>query len=322
MTATHPMLFVLCLALLAFGAVNILVSAAVILCVRLLPLDGPPRAKARRFLLLRALPGTASLLFVVAIFLPGVCSHEPGGVEEHVSPAMCLLAMVAAAIVFAAAIRGLHSIWATRRLSRSWAARAQRVHIPELPIPAFVVDTQFPVVAIAGIYRQRLFVARQVLEHCSVEELRAIWAHERAHLRYRDNLQRLLLRCCPDLLMLTPAGASLERCWARACEEAADDEAVKSGARLDLASALGKVARLARTLQPRWIPAMNLYHGAGVADRLNRLLKAQTPPSTAVVSARLDGLRFVLFVTGLLTVASVELPHVRVFTEWVVRFLQ
>src|SRR3984957_1898304 len=240
MPATAPMLFVLCLALLAFGAVNILVSAAVVLCVRRLRLDGPPRMQARRFLLLRALPGTVSLLFVVAIFLPGVCSHEPGGVEEHVSAAMCLLATVAAAIVIAAASRGLHSIWATRRLSRSWAARAQRVDIPELPIPAFVIDTQFPVVAIVGIYRQRLFIARQVLEHCSVEALRAIWAHGRAHLRGRATLQRLLLRCCPDLLMLTPVGASLERGWARASEEAADDEAVISGARLDLASALGK----------------------------------------------------------------------------------
>jgi Zn-dependent protease with chaperone function len=322
MTAMHPMLFVLCLALLAFGTINLVVSAAVILCVRLIRLDGPPRALARRFLLLRALPGTVSLLFVLTIFLPGVCSHEPGGVAEHVSPAMCLLATAAAAILIAAAIRGLQSIWATRRLSRSWAARAQRVNIPELPIPAFVIDTQFPVVAIVGIYRQNLFIARQVLEHCSVEELRAIWAHERAHLRCRDNLQRLLLQCCPDLLMLTPVGASLERGWARASEEAADDEAVKSGSRLDLASALGKVARLARTLQPRWIPAMNLYHGAGVADRLNRLLKAQTLPSTAVVSARRDGLRFLLFVTSLLIAATVELPHLGVATEWVVRFLQ
>jgi Zn-dependent protease with chaperone function len=322
MTAMHPTLFVLCLALLAFGAVNIIVSLAVILSVRLLPLDGPPRAQARRFLLLRALPGTVSLLFVVGIFLPGVCSHEPGGGEEHVSPAMWLLATVAAAIAIAAAIRGLHSIWATRRLSRSWAAQAQRVEIPELPIPAFVIDAQFPVVAIVGIYRQRLFIARQVLEHCSAEELRAIWAHERAHLRYRDNLQRLVLRCCPDLLMLTPVGASLERGWARASEEAADDEAVKSGTRLDLASALGKVARLARTLQPRWIPAMNLYHGAGIADRLNRLLKAQTLPSTDAASARLDGLRFVLFVTALLIAASVELPHLHTATEAVVLFLQ
>jgi Zn-dependent protease with chaperone function len=322
MTSMHPTLFALCLALLAFGAVNTVASIGVILWVRMLPLNGPPRALARRFLLLRALPGTASLLFVVVIFLPGVCRYEPGGAEEQLSPAMCFLATVGASILIGAAIRGLHSVWVTHRLSRSWADRAQSIEIPELPIPAFVIDAQFPVVAMVGINRQRLYIARQVLEHCSAQELRAIWAHERAHIRHRDNLQRLFLRCCPDVLMLTPVGTLLEQGWARASEEAADDEAVKSGGRLDLASALGKVARLARTRKPRWIPAMSLYHGSGVVDRLNRLLKAQNPAAPATVSDRLDGLRFVLFVAALLMAASVELPRLHIATEAVVRFLQ
>lgn len=316
----NQMLFVLCLSLLAFGVVNFCLSLAVGLALRWLRFAGPPRARALRYLLLRAFPGTASLLFVITLYLPIVCRHEPGSVEERASIAMYVLATVAASILIGAALRGLRSIRATQHLVRSWTPGARTIDIAELPIPAFVIETQFPVVAIVGIFRQRLFIARQVLEHCSAAELRAVVAHECAHLRHRDNLLRMLLQCFPDLLGMTPMAARLERAWTRASEERADDEVMRAGWDLELASALCKVARLARGgLQ---LPVMALYHGADVAHRVNRLLQSKVRPISVRSYASLDWLGFTVFIAALLMAASIELPRLHAVTETVVRLLQ
>jgi Zn-dependent protease with chaperone function len=316
----NQMLFVLCLSLLAFGAVNFCLSLALGLGMRWLRFAGPPRARALRYLLLRAFPGTASMLFVITLYLPVVCRHEPGGIEERASAAMFVLASVAALILMGAVLRGLRSIRATQRVVRSWAPGARTIDFAELPIPAFVIEAQFPVVAIVGIFRQRLFIARQVLEHCSPEELRAVVAHERAHVRHRDNLLRLLLQCFPDVLGMTPIAARLERAWTQASEERADDEVMRAGWHLELASALCKVARLARGgLQ---LPVMALYHGADVAHRVNRLLQSRMRPISVRSWASLDWLCFALLIAALLIGASAELPRLHAFTETTVRFLQ
>jgi BlaR1 peptidase M56 len=316
----NQMLFVVCLSLLAFGAVNFCLSLAVVLGVRWLRFAGPPRAQARRYLLLRSFPGTASVLFVITLFLPFVCRHEPGSVEERASVAMCVLATLSASILIGAALRGLRSIRATQRVAKSWTSGARAIDFPELPIPAFVIEAQFPVVAIVGICRERLFIAHQVLEHCSAEELRAVVAHERAHLRHRDNLLRLLLRCFPDLLSVTPMAARLERAWAQAREEVADDEVAQAGGGLELASALCKVARLARG--GMHLPAMALYHGADVTHRVNRLLRPNMPPTSAKSRGALDWVAFAFLIAALLIGASIELPRLHAVTETAVRLLQ
>jgi hypothetical protein len=316
----NQMLFVLCLSLLAFGAVNFCSSLAIVLGVHWLRFAGPPRAQALRCLLLRAFPATASVLFVIALYLPIVCRQEPGSVAERASVAMCVLATFAASILIGAAMRGLRSIRATQRVTRSWTPGARTIDIAELSIPAFVIEAQFPVVAIVGIFHQRLFIARQVLEQCSTAELRAVVAHERAHLQHRDNLLRLLLRCFPDLLSITPIAARLERAWTRASEERADDEVAREGLGLELASALCKVARLARgSLQ---LPVMALYHGADVAHRANRLLQPKIRTTSVQSRATPDWLGFAFLIVALLIGSATELPRLHAVTETAVRFLQ
>ena len=167
-------LFVVCLALLAFGTVNLIFSVAILAGVRTLGFDCPPRVRARRYLLVRAFPGTVSLLFVVTIFLPILCRHEPGSEDERLGLAMAVLALAAASIMVAAAVRGLHGIWATRRLSKSWGFGARALDI-DFPIPAFIIEAPFPVVAIVGIRRRRLYVARQVLEDVLRMSSRRSW---------------------------------------------------------------------------------------------------------------------------------------------------
>jgi len=136
--------------------------------------------------------------------------------------------------------------------------------------------------------RPRLVVARRVLAECPPEELAAILAHERRHFMQRDNLRRALLACLPDLLALAPMGDRLVTNWHDAIEEAADDAAAENGpaGRVDLASALVRVARLAPTGQrPVVLPVSALYRGENIERRVRRLLDDPEPPSAPRGSA-------------------------------------
>jgi beta-lactamase regulating signal transducer with metallopeptidase domain len=312
-------LFIVCLALLAFGCANCGMSFLIALGMRWLRIDCLPRARTRRYLLVRAFPAAASGLFIVAFFIPVVCRYEPGGADEQLSFALCALATIGASIVVAAIVRGLRSLGDTRRLLRSWENTARPLALKEFCVSAFVIETAFPVVAVVGIRRPRLYVARKVLENCSTEEFDAILSHERAHIRHSDNLFRLILRCFPDLLAFTSTAARLERGWAHASEEAADDEAVAAGRGLALASALCKVARLARGNSA--VAAM-AFHGDGdVARRLSRLLRPETRASSAS-RGRFDRLQFAILLTLPLILASVQVLRVHAVTEALVRLLK
>jgi Zn-dependent protease with chaperone function len=312
-------LFVLSLALLAFGLVNSLLSFMVVVGVRWLRFDCRPRARARRYLLVRAFPAAASLVFIAGFFMPVLCRHEPGNAGEQLSLTMGLLAAAAVTILLAAIIRGLRSMWVTYQLAKSWESSARPLELKGFPISACVIDNPFPVVAIVGIARRRLYVARKVLANCSAEEFDAILSHERAHIRHSDNLSRLILRCFPDLLALTATANWLERGWAQATEEAADDDAVAAGKGLALAAALCKVARLARGQLP--VAAMALHGDGDVAHRIDRLIRPEKTAIT-VLRGRLDWLRFVILLAAPIIVASTELARVHAFTEALVGLLK
>src|SRR5262249_4310118 len=109
-----------------------------------------------------------------------------------------------------------------------------------------------------------------VLDALDGAELAAALAHERAHLRARDNLKRLLLRACPDVLGWTRAGRALERDWARAAEREADARVAATGAAVDLAASIVKVARLVPP-GARLLPLSALHDGGDVAARVRAL---------------------------------------------------
>ena len=141
--------------------------------------------------------------------------------------------------------------------------------------PRFVADLEFPVVAIVGVLRPRLIVARTVLDHCSADELRAIFAHERAHIARRDNARQALFQLAPDPLLWSSSVKEIHSAWHDATEEAADDAVAKENpaSRIDLASALVRVARLVKPGMSRFeLPASALYRGEPLERRVRRLV--------------------------------------------------
>jgi beta-lactamase regulating signal transducer with metallopeptidase domain len=165
-------------------------------------------------------------------------------------------------------------------------------------LPACRITHPFPVVAVLGFRRPRLYVASQVLSNLGDAELAAVVEHERAHLAGRDNLRHWLLRACPDVLAWTPAGERLARAWRAAAEEAADERAVsgRPGAALVLAGALLRVARLVPPSCPASLPEMALHNGDDLARRVLRLADPEAPPR--------DSPRAVLMLVGVLLLVA------------------
>jgi hypothetical protein len=203
------------------------------------------RCDANDLLFLRLAPVLTAAVIVCVLIVPAFVRFEPRGRTESAGPPILILAVVGAAIVGASLLRAFGAIQATRVLTREWLAAARPLVLPDLRLPAYVVDVPYPLVAATGIVRQRLFVSSDVFNACTDAELTAILAHEAGHVRMADNLRRLIIRACPDALAPGRGERALERAWSAAAEDAADRFALGRGtADVDLASALVTVARI------------------------------------------------------------------------------
>jgi Zn-dependent protease with chaperone function len=290
--------------------------------------------RAHFLFLLRIAPSLAAILCVGVLLLPSYITHEPRHTTEIVTAKLGLLAAASLYGIGLAAWRGFATCLATRRLVEDWLKHAEAIQIENVSIPTFRVQHQFPVIAILGAIRPRLFIADQVFHSLAGEEILAAVAHENGHLVAGDNLKRGLLHACRNLLPIIPLGRSLEGAWAETAEAAADEYAARGGASraLDLASALVKVARLV----PRGsMPAM--FAGASlitedlgsIRARVIRLtqLAAQSKclqrVDTHVLNLAMGACLSGLFMTVILTASSSDhLAAIHSALEYIVAALQ
>jgi Zn-dependent protease with chaperone function len=280
----------LCLALASLLAFNTIASAGTALLWRgLAPAvnQWPAAARARLLFMLRGLPCATAFMVVLLVLLPAYAAHEPRHAVETVSFKLACLSLLSAAGLMLAGWRGMATWLTTRRLTRNWLAHAELLPDSASGLPIYRIQHPFPVLALVGIWRPRLFVADKLLAALSPAELAAALTHEAGHLAARDNSKRALLRACRDVLTLVPCGRLLDRAWDAATEEAADEFAVRQhpATALELASALVKIARLA---EPEIKPTLHIMHpisasfisyeAGAVTYRVKRLLQSATPP--------------------------------------------
>lgn len=271
----------ICLVLTALLAVNSLASlfftAVWRLCEKRLT-NLSAHARAEILFALRALPPTLALICAGILIVPAYVAYEPRVTHEIVSTKLATLALLSAAGVVFALWRAYRSWFATRSLLRGWLRLSQRIDLQDSTIPTFRIEHSFPIIAVVGSIKPRLFIASKVLDALTRDELTAAIAHEQGHLIARDNLKRMSLRACRDLLMLVPLGRSLDRAWAQAAEAAADEHAARENPdrALNLASALIKIAKMIPTKERAEIPLGAYLIGAeetqGVKTRIRRLL--------------------------------------------------
>jgi len=184
------------------------------------------------------LPSVASVLFVIAVFLPIQWALEPRDTVETVGIAWYVLAALGASMIALSVWRAV----SIARLSRVMRLRAR----PSAAVPNIDVVDELPGVSLAGILSPRILVGRRVTTELTAAELELAIAHETAHRDAYDNLARWSMLCAPDVLHGLRVSTRLEHQWHVAAESRADARAV-GGDRVravHLASALIKVARL------------------------------------------------------------------------------
>ena len=223
------------------------------------------------------------MILVAGFVVPSYVLYEPYGTDEIVSLKLATLAIVSSFGVGFAVYRVLRSIYLTRRLIQNWLCSAERIRLKGVDVPVFRIDHRFPVVAVVGIFRPRIFVAAKVLDALDESEFRATLEHELGHLAASDNLKRGLLRICRDLLVF-PFGKRLDAAWSDNAEAVADEFAARkyAGAALNLASSLVKIAKLVPEGTSPAMPAgsyMLEEHIGDVSSRVRRLLNLSSEPS-------------------------------------------
>jgi len=276
------------------------------------------RARTSKRLLfgLRLLPAAAALLVVLGLCVPSYLLLEPGATPERVSFVFFVLAILGFAAWSSSTARAVRGVAGSARYVRQCRRFGSMIHITGEPSPVIVVESDSPVLAMAGVFRTQFIVSRGVLEALTPEQLDAALLHERAHRASRDNFKRLLLLLVPDLLPFTGAFAALERSWSRISEWVADESAVEgnSGRSLWLASALVSVARLGSVPPPSPFVTSLIVDGRDLSERVDRLLRTpQAAPEPAwrawLISWGPWGLAAALFLSVLLRPMTLSFVH-------------
>ena len=250
------------------------------------------RTCAEILFVMRIGPPVLAIIAVFVFMIPSYLEYEPDKTDESVSWKLGLLAALSAIGVGLAIWRGLRSWLATRSLLKDWFAAATRVELEAIAVPTFILQHSFPIIAVVGAIRPRLFIASQVFESLSNEELAAALAHEYGHLAAGDNFKRSVMRVSRAALLLIPCGRSLDRAWSEASESAADEYAAQKSSlvALNLASALVRIARMIPKGQRHILPAsVSGFLTAsdelpGVKGRVRRLVELAAADQHALVS--------------------------------------
>jgi Zn-dependent protease with chaperone function len=270
------------LVLASLLTINALASVAAAACWRFIERrlqTRSARARAEILFAMRVGPPALALISVALFLVPSYVVYEPYASAEVVSKKLAALAALSTIGLAFALWRALRSWFATRSLLQEWLSQAVQIRLEGIGIPTFRISSSFPIVAVVGTVRPRLFIAEHVLEILSEEELTAAIAHEGGHLSAHDNFKRSLLRACRDALMIVPCGRSLDRAWAEAAECAADEHAAQQNAEtaLNLASALVKIAKMvpvgAHATMPLAAFLIGVEETRGVKARVRRLLE-------------------------------------------------
>jgi len=292
------------------------------------------RTRAELLFVMRMGPPVIAIIWIFAFMIPSYLVYEPYKTNEFVSKKLGALAAISAIGVTCAIWRGLRSWLATRFLLKKWLREASPIKLEAVDVPAFQLAHSFPIIAVVGTLRPRLFIAEHVLHSLSGDELAAAVAHEYGHMAARDNLKRSLLRASRAALLIIPCGRSLDRAWGEASEAAADEYAAQQSSivALNLASALVRIARLIPADEQVVMPSSAFLVGGeetrGVKARVKRLVELASADQCFLVTNAplfLFSQWLVLFAVIILAVTVERHPqvlaNVHFFLEHVVAFL-
>ena len=261
---------------------------------------------------LRVFPVGAALIFVVAFLVPAYVLFEPVSSGETVSLKLALVSLASLLGIGIAAFRVFRTWHSTRALTSNWLNHSEPIVVEGVKIPVFRIFRPFPVIAVVGMIRPRMFVASQIFDSLSDDEFRAAIAHEYGHLHAHDNFKRAFLRVCRDMLIF-PLGRELDRAWADNTESAADEYAAETGVdstALDLAATLIKIARIAPENAKPGMPLGSFLIEGNAGDlrqRVRRLVALSDRRNTSATGSGLVARRFIWLYAAVVAAVTLSL---------------
>ncbi len=215
---------------------------------------------------LRIVPLVASVIVTCALVVPSFQLPEPLPLDEGMGAIPLVLGAGALLWIAYGFCRAIGAQTRTTRAVTRWLEGAHRLNASANSPVTFQSRRESPPLILVGVRNPRVLVSESTVALLTHDELRMALKHELEHMKFRDNLKRLILVFCPF-----PGMAKLESAWSQAAELAADDAAVSNQRdALDLAAALVKLSRLVPVKAP---PACTTgFVGGAVSQRVERLL--------------------------------------------------
>jgi Zn-dependent protease with chaperone function len=203
----------------------------------------------------------------------------PGG------PAIAIAGLLLAAVVVlrAAGCVALE-LYHRRRSRRGHAALVAATGRPGHEAGVAILDYHAPAVYCLPGGRHQIVISAGAFAALTAGQLRAVLAHERAHLRCRHHLILGLAKALGRAFPRVPLLAQAEPQLAALAEMAADDAALRRHGRDDLAAALVVLARA------RARPAALAASGPESIARLQRILATRQPSTGPARLAAIAGL--------------------------------
>lgn len=257
------------LGLIWFAVTNLTATLLACLLVRA---TASRRLSAGALFALRLMPAALSTLFVVTVFLPAHIRYEPAESDEALGFALGTVAVLAALSL-------ARSVWRAATILRSDVKLSAVMHRLGRPHGEAFEVQGLAGVSLAGILRPRILIGSPALAALTPAEIDVAISHERAHRRSLDNVKRFVICCAPDVFGLLPIARRLENRWEAETECQADARAVggDTSRAVVLASALVKVARLARPAPIQASPSWNNFHVPALLEtRVRRLIEGQS----------------------------------------------
>jgi len=291
------------------ASLAVLTSVAVTLIV---PRVAAVRSAARRadaVFLLGMLPMAVAVMSWVALMLPSVlhvtglrvdhcdlhshhahlCALHSGG--HHVT--LVVLGALAVVVTGLRVFRLSHAqLKSTRLLSQ---LEALGLSDDEGPFPVVTVPGSPWLCVAAGGLRRRVVVSGSLAHQMAPRHVRAVLAHEYAHLSRNDPFMKVLLAWA-GLFAVPVTARVVQDHFADAAEQASDAEAAYVVGALDLAESLVSAARIVRT----GVPATGMaFGGSSLERRVATLLDDVSDPRPS---------RAVVLGFGLAVVGAVAIP--------------
>jgi Zn-dependent protease with chaperone function len=270
--------FVLALGAVAFPAAWLVAAGSLVVVPLMRRLSPVPRAEASAWLALA--PALVALSLAVGVSVPSMLSALGLGVDHCVGhehhPHLCAwhgavlppwLALVGAAAWATFAVRMARALVGLVRAERLGGALAK---LGESRSGYHLVPATVPVCHALGLVHPRVLVSRAVVDRLDARSLRAVLAHEQAHVDRSDPRWSALLELA---VCVAPFASRWTRVWREAAEEAADDAAAASTDGVTVAHALVTVARLRLDGAPGFA-----FGATDLERRVNRLLGGRVSP--------------------------------------------